>query len=65
MAYSRRDEDLYNPTAAAEHLALFERAYGPAVEARVRAELLRVPDSLSLAPVTMRPRTVGRIGEDW
>jgi hypothetical protein len=65
MAYSRRDEDLYNPAAAAEHLALFERAYGPAVEARVRAELLRVPDSLSLAPVTMRPRTVGRIGETW
>jgi hypothetical protein len=53
QAYSRRDEEIYNPTAAAEHLALFERAYGPAVEARVIAELLRVPDALSLTPAAI------------
>jgi hypothetical protein len=64
-AYSRRDEETYNPKAAAEHLALFERAFGPPVEARVREELLRVPDSLALVPVPMHPRTIGRIGEDW
>lgn len=68
MAYSRRDEEIYNPAAAAEHLAQFERVYGPVVAERVIAELLRVPDGLALTPVPAYTGPVGRIGrsiEGW
>jgi hypothetical protein len=67
-AYSRRDEETYNPKAATEHLALFERAFGPPVQARVREELLRVPDGIALTPVPGYCGPVGRIGrsiEEW
>jgi hypothetical protein len=67
MAYSRRDEEIYNPAAAAEHLAQFERVYGPVMAERVIAELLRVPDGLALTPVPAygAPVRSGRAIEGW
>ncbi|MGB5832588.1 MAG: DUF6682 family protein [Thiohalocapsa sp.] len=45
-AYQRNDEDTHNAGRAAEHLALFERAFGPALKQRVIAGLLESTGSV-------------------
>lgn len=49
-AFSRRDEDTQDPKKAVEHLTLFNMAFGEEVPARVRLELLQMPDTMPIAP---------------
>jgi hypothetical protein len=57
-AFSVPDLDSVQASQAANHLALFERAFGPEVPAQARAELLAFPPELSFTPATgyARPR---------
>lgn len=47
-AFSKRDEDLRDDSQAAKHLALFERAYGPALEQGVLQHKLETPPVLTV-----------------
>lgn len=50
-AFSRREEDAYDPRRAADHRALFDSVFGQEVKPRERLELLRYPDFLSFGPL--------------
>lgn len=49
-AFNRRDEDTQDGKKAAEHLMLFNMAFGDEVPARVRMELLQTPPTVTFSP---------------
>lgn len=65
-AYSRRDEDTMSPKKATEHLKLFDAVFGQEVKPRERLDMLRYPDTLSIAPLNQfAAPSVARLSFDY
>ena len=50
-AFSRREEDTYDPQRALDHRALFDSVFGQEVKPRERLEMLRYPGHLDFGPL--------------
>jgi hypothetical protein len=64
-AYMKRDTQTLNPKSAAESLALFERAFGPPVDARVRQHQLENPRSTKFRPASFDSKVDKRRDDSW